>query len=82
MAVLQELSHTHNPRRDAAMTNEKSKIPLEPEIVETYKFGGSTVHICSNYFAKTPEEAQRVLDNFHAAGWKIVRQIHASGGTI
>lgn len=82
MAVPHPSEHTHNPRGDAAVEKSKSKIPLEPEIVETYKFGGSTVHICSNYFAKTPEETQRVLDNFHAVGWKIVKQIQANGGDI
>lgn len=82
MAVPQTTGHTHNPRRDVAMPNDKSKIPLEPVIVETYKFGGSTVHIGSNYFAQTPEEVQRVLDNFQAVGWKIVRKIHENGGAI
>jgi hypothetical protein len=82
MDVPQTTGHTHNPRRDATMSKGKSKIPLEPIIVETYQFGGSTVHICSNYFAKTPEEKERVLKDFHAAGWKIIRKIQESGGAI
>lgn len=79
MAVPQSSLHTHNPRRDVPMLKGK---PLEPNIVETYKIGGTTIHIADNFVAKTPEEVQRVLDNFQAVGWKIVRQIRASGGAI
>ncbi|MFC0214053.1 hypothetical protein ACFFK0_16615 [Paenibacillus chartarius] len=43
----------------------------EPNIVETYKFGNSTVHIASNFFVSTPEAKQRVLNEMHAIGWLI-----------
>ncbi|MDU0332566.1 hypothetical protein RW092_20555 [Paenibacillus sp. 3LSP] len=82
MAVPQQSEHTHNPGRDAAMTKGRSKIPIDPVIVKTYKIGGSTVHIGSNFFAKTPEEKERVLRDFHEAGWKIVRKIQEQGGSI
>ncbi|MDR9857839.1 hypothetical protein RJP21_30050 [Paenibacillus sp. VCA1] len=60
-----------------------SKINLpEPNIVETYTFGESKVHICDNYMAKTPEEVQKVLKDMYSAAWKIVHDVRSKGGTI
>lgn len=62
---------------------QKSKMPLpEPNIVETYNIDGSTIHICDNYVAKTPEEIEKVVKNLYSAAWKIVRSIRENGGTI
>ncbi|MUG68666.1 hypothetical protein GNP94_22095 [Paenibacillus campinasensis] len=61
----------------------KTKLLLpEPNIVETYTIGESTVHICDNYMARTPEEKQKVIQDMHAKAWAIVRDIREKGGTI
>lgn len=80
MAVPQQLPHTHNPRRDVRMS--KSKIPDNPNIVETYKIGASTVHIADNFIRTNPEDIKRVLDEFNAIGRRIVRKIYEAGGEI
>lgn len=62
---------------------QKSNMLLpDPNIVETYTFGESKVHICDNYMAKTPEEVQKVLKDMYSAAWKIVRDVRSKGGTI
>jgi hypothetical protein len=67
----------HNLNRgDAAMNRIKEN--EVPNIVHTYQIGRSTVHIASNYFAKTSEEVEKVLKEYHAAGWRIVDQVAAS----
>lgn len=87
MAVPQGLVHTHETGRDVAMAKKLSvkKLPvheIEPNIVETYKFGESTVHICDNYMARTPGEVEQILQDFERIGWKIVHSIRENGGDI
>ncbi|WP_157277927.1 hypothetical protein [Paenibacillus taiwanensis] len=45
---------------------------MEGSIVKTMKVGKSVVHICSDYFAQTAEEANKVLEDMHEAGWAII----------
>lgn len=53
------------------------KLPLpEGNIVETYHFGETTVHICDSYSAKTPEHIAKVVRDMHDKGWAIVRQMN------
>jgi hypothetical protein len=59
-------------RGDAAV--KKNKFPDEPNIIETYEIGNSIIHIADNHIVKTPEEIDKVLDDFHAAGWRIVEE--------
>lgn len=75
MAVPTERGHKLN-RGDSEMKQKPDKII--PNIVHTYHIGNSKVHIASNSFAKTPEEVEKVLKEYHAAGWRIVDQVAAS----
>lgn len=55
------------------MPNKPKPQPLEKgNIVETYQIGLTTVHICDDYVAKTPEDIEKVIDDMHAVGWKII----------
>lgn len=45
----------------------------EPNIVETYRIGGSTIQIADNYVRTDPTEIERILDNMHQAAWKIIQ---------
>jgi hypothetical protein len=57
----------------------KSQALPVPNIVKTYQFGNSTVHIADNaYRDKTPEEIEKVLEDYHAAGWRIIESLEKS----
>lgn len=71
-AVHTKAPHKPITRGNAAMGN----------IVETYQFGRTTVHICSDSFVKTPEEVERVLDEMHDAGWIIIEKLIERGEEV
>lgn len=59
MPVHTNAVHTHSSRRDAAM-----------EYDATYKIGKTTVHVVAPK-GMSEEEKQRILAEFHKAGWAI-----------
>ncbi|QJD87879.1 hypothetical protein [Cohnella herbarum] len=59
----------------------RKSLPV-PNIVKTYKFGNSTVHIADNFVAKTPDDIKKVLDRYHAAGWAIIEELIAKGEPV
>lgn len=77
--VLQKKPHKHIPKGDVFMPKKPNESSNGGNIVETYKLGNTTVHICDDCFAKTPEEIKKVLDDYHAAGWAIVLDLAAKG---
>lgn len=70
MAVLQSPRHKHMPRGD------------DMNIVETYQLGKTVVHIADDFVAKTPEEIEKVLDDYHDAGWVIAQKLIDAGETV
>lgn len=58
MAVPLEALHTHTLRGDVMVQQSRLHLP-EANIVETYQFGESKVHICDNYIAQTPKPFKR-----------------------
>lgn len=70
MAVPQPDQHKHNPGRDVPM----SKIKELPEgnIVETYQFGPTTVHICDDFIVQSPSQIAKVIREMHLIGWEII----------
>lgn len=77
--VPNNLAHKHNPRGDVVMP---IKRPKQGNIVETLRLGGTTIHICDDYFAETPEEIEKILDDYHAAAWAIVNTEAAKGEAV
>jgi hypothetical protein len=57
-------------------------LKLQGNIVDTRVIGGTTLHICSDYFATTPDEVEKVLDNLHRAAWEVISRIHREGGEV
>ncbi|WP_168121922.1 hypothetical protein [Paenibacillus sp. HB172176] len=56
-------------------TGKKTKKLPDPNIVETYQLGNTTVHIADNaYHDKSPEAIKQVWKDFYAAGWVIWNQ--------
>lgn len=49
-------------------------ISIETEYDETYKFGNTTVHVVAPP-PMSNEEKERILDEFHQAGYKIWQQL-------
>lgn len=80
MAVHQPQPHKHLPRGDAEMM--KKKPPVEPNIVQTYQLGNTKVQIADNFVARTPEEIEKVLNNLHNAGWKIIDELIEKGEDV
>lgn len=74
MPVLNPLPHKHvaggGSRVKTGRETEK------PDIVQTYQYGKTTVHIASNSFVKTPEEKERVIREMHMAGWAIIQEMY------
>lgn len=52
----------------------------EGNIVYTTQIGNTMIRICDDFCARTPEEVEKVLDDFHAAGWAIVESAHQVNG--
>ncbi|NGP56810.1 hypothetical protein FLT15_00065 [Paenibacillus thiaminolyticus] len=61
---------------------DKQQFKRKGNIVETYKIGNTTVNICDDCFVKTPEEKERVLAEFYAVGWAIIRRLRREGKDI
>lgn len=77
-AVLPKAPHTLCARGDVAMKRRQFK--REGNIVYTTQIGNTTIRICDDFCARTPEEVEKVLDDFHAAGWAIVESAHDVNG--
>lgn len=41
---------------------------------KTYKIGGTTVHIVAPA-SKSKEEIDRILKDYHKAGWEIIKEL-------
>lgn len=75
-AVLNAAPHTLVTRGDAAMSKPKRRqFKREGNIVYTTKIGNTTIRICDDFVARTPEEIEKVLDEMHAAGWAIIESL-------
>lgn len=70
--------HTHMPRGGWMKRQE----PEQPNIVKTLQIGNATVHIADNFCARTPEEIDKVLNEYHAAGWAIVDELVERGEEV
>lgn len=70
------IKQLHTLPLGGAAAVKKQKVLPEPNIVKTYQLGNSTVHIADNaYRDMTPEEIEKVLDEYHAAGWRIIESL-------
>lgn len=76
--VLPQTLHTHIARGNAAM--KKNRFKRQGNIVHTIQEGNTTIHICDDSFAKTPEDVDRILEDMHAAGWAIIESLNQKGG--
>ncbi|MDO7908470.1 hypothetical protein Q5741_18885 [Paenibacillus sp. JX-17] len=56
------------------MPNQKKPLP-EGNVIETYQFGETTVQICDDFVAKTPEQIRKVIFEMHAKGWAIINDM-------
>ncbi|WP_145047902.1 hypothetical protein [Paenibacillus xylanexedens] len=72
MAVPQLDPHKHNPGRDVPMPIQTKELPAG-NVVETYQFGVTTVHICDDFIAQTPMQIAKVIREMHVAGWAILQ---------
>lgn len=66
--------HMPLTKEAVAVGKKQSEIKLEGNVVESYQIGQTTIRICDDFVARAPEEIERVLHEFHAAGWAIMRQ--------
>jgi len=73
MHVPQQLPHIHVT--GGVPLVKKNRVVDKPNIVKTYQFGKTTVHIADNYIAKTPEEMEKVDRDVHAALWPIIDEM-------
>lgn len=55
---------------------------IEGNVVETFKSGNTTIRICDDYVARTEDDIHRILEQFHKAGWAIVRKLYAEGKPV
>jgi len=51
-------------------------------VVKTIQDGNTTVLICDDFAAKTPEEIEKVLVEYHAAGWAIAQRLIEKGEAV
>ncbi|MGI2294130.1 hypothetical protein [Paenibacillus sp. GXUN7292] len=75
MPVLKAELHTLPIGGDAAV--KKVTPPLQGNIVKTIHDGNAIIHIADDCVAKTPEEIDKVLEDYHAAGWRIIESLEA-----
>jgi hypothetical protein len=54
----------------------------KPNIVHTCVIGRSRIHIASDCLKTTPEQIEKVLDEFHAAGWRIAEKLAREGNKV
>jgi hypothetical protein len=65
-----------------ADASQHEKIALEPNIIETYQLGNTTVHIADNsYRDKTAEEISNVWTDFYTAAWTIWEHSNSNKNT-
>lgn len=57
-------------------------IELKGNVVKTYKIGGATVRIRDDCFPKSDKERKKVLAEYHAVGWAIIRRLIEEGKDI
>lgn len=50
----------------------KTEFKLDGNVVYTTKIGNTTIKICDDYVAKTPEHINQILDELHYIGWIIL----------
>jgi len=72
MAV--QVAHPHTPV--------KKGVSAMPNIVEEYQIGGSTIQIADDFVRSDPAEIERILDDMHRAGWKIIQSCRERGEDI
>ncbi|RAV22221.1 hypothetical protein [Paenibacillus contaminans] len=72
MAVLPFKQHRHIWRGDPDM---------EKNYAKTYTIGNSTIHIVAPP-PMTEEQKERILDDYHAAGWKIIDELVERGEAV
>ncbi|UOK65310.1 hypothetical protein MT997_13775 [Paenibacillus sp. OVF10] len=72
MAVPQLDLHKHNPGRDMPMSIQIKELPAG-NVVETYQFGETTVHICDDFIVQTPSQIAKVIRQMHEVGWDILQ---------
>ncbi|WP_068778205.1 hypothetical protein [Paenibacillus sp. GM2] len=51
-------------------------------VIKEITYGNVHISICDDCFEKTPEGIERILSEYHAAGWIIANQIIAQGGEV
>ncbi|EJW17554.1 hypothetical protein M5X00_04445 [Paenibacillus alvei] len=66
---VQAIKHTHGYRGDVPVADERIK---KGNVVETYYSGNTVIKICDDYIVTSEEEIQKVLRNYHLAGWAII----------
>ncbi|QZY56991.1 hypothetical protein [Crassaminicella profunda] len=54
---------------------------MEEKYDATYHFGNTTVHIIGPP-PMTEEEIEKVLDEYHRAGWAIIQELREKGEDI
>jgi len=74
-AVLLDQHHMDVPRRNGSMTEQQEKYDA------TYKFGNTTVHVVAPKQI-TPEKFDRVMKEFHNAGWSIINELIRKGKEV
>lgn len=84
MAVLPTLTHILPQGSGATMTRmtkkeEILKMVREANIVKTINNGGATILIADNYCAKTPEDIEKVVQEYYSVGWLVVRRMRERG---
>ncbi|KFM93086.1 hypothetical protein NYE69_12480 [Paenibacillus sp. FSL R5-0527] len=70
MAVPQNRLHTLNPGRDAGMQKPESML-MQGNVVETYKFGETTVEICDDFCVRAPEAISKIVKDMHLIAWPV-----------
>jgi hypothetical protein len=53
----------------------------QPNIVETYQLGNTTVHIADDaYRGQKPDEVEQVWKDFYATAWAVWNKLHQEEG--
>ncbi|MCM3294248.1 hypothetical protein M3661_29615 [Paenibacillus sp. MER 180] len=68
---VQAITHTHGYRGDVPVTDKGEEIKAG-NVVETYYSGNTVIKICDDNVVTSEEEIQKVLRNYHLAGWAII----------
>jgi len=57
----------------------RRKFKREGNVGYTIQIGNTTIRICDDFCARTPEEIEKVLEEMHAAGWAIIESLQRNG---